>query len=197
MAIDLMGFGASDRPRISYDLDTQYRYLLGYMDAISVERAVLIGTSMGASLALWTAAHASTRVEALILFAPSAYPGSLRYAGMRGYLQRPSIGNRIARTAVRFPWFDWVFPYSLARQALDVTSSYSPGFAKSLEQVATPTLMFWAVDDGTVPYRYAARYADVLPSVEIVDLPPGVRHGGPQYQPEELAARICRFLDTR
>ena len=51
-------------------------------------------------------------------------------------------------------WVAWVGAESRAKRSMSPART-ARGLAKSLEQAATPTLMFWAVDDGAIPYRYA------------------------------------------
>ena len=50
-------------------------------------------------------------------------------------------------------WVAWVGAESRAKRSMSPART-ARGLAKSLEQAATPRLMFWAVDHGTIPYRY-------------------------------------------
>ena len=49
VALDLIGFGGSSRPPLQYDLETQRKYLIAFMNVLNIEHAVLIGHSMGGS----------------------------------------------------------------------------------------------------------------------------------------------------
>jgi pimeloyl-ACP methyl ester carboxylesterase len=71
LAPDLPGFGDTEKPVRAYDPAYYARWLLAFLDAIGVERAVLIGNSMGGRVAIETAFLAPERVERLVLFAPS------------------------------------------------------------------------------------------------------------------------------
>ena len=64
---DLRGHGLSDAPANGYDHATMTRDILGVMDALEIERAVLTGGSMGAALATRIAAEHPDRVEKLVL----------------------------------------------------------------------------------------------------------------------------------
>jgi pimeloyl-ACP methyl ester carboxylesterase len=65
--LDLIGHGFSDRPRISYTPEVYIQFLKDFMDGVGVEKATLIGNSMGGGLA-WAAAIAfPERVHQLIL----------------------------------------------------------------------------------------------------------------------------------
>ena len=54
---DLRGHGLSDAPADGYDHTTMADDILGVMDALGIERAVLMGGSMGAALATRIAAE--------------------------------------------------------------------------------------------------------------------------------------------
>ena len=70
VAIDLKGFGYSERPHDGdYSLSAQARLMLGAMDRLGIERAALVGHSMGGAVVMRMAAAAPERVEKLILAA--------------------------------------------------------------------------------------------------------------------------------
>jgi pimeloyl-ACP methyl ester carboxylesterase len=71
LAPDLPGFGDSGKPVRDYDPAFYARWLGAFLDAVGVERAVLIGNSMGGRIAIEMGLSAPERVERLVLFAPS------------------------------------------------------------------------------------------------------------------------------
>jgi pimeloyl-ACP methyl ester carboxylesterase len=71
LAPDLPGFGDSGKPVRAYDPAFYARWLRSFLDTVGVERAVLVGNSMGGRIALELALQAPERVERLVLFAPS------------------------------------------------------------------------------------------------------------------------------
>lgn len=66
-ALDTIGYGYSDRPRIEYTPETYIHFLRDFMDGLEIERATLIGNSMGGGIAWAMAALFPKRVEKLIL----------------------------------------------------------------------------------------------------------------------------------
>ncbi len=66
-ALDLIGHGFSDRPKISYTPEAYIHFLKDFMDGVGIERAILIGNSMGGGLAWAIAGLFPERVEKLIL----------------------------------------------------------------------------------------------------------------------------------
>jgi pimeloyl-ACP methyl ester carboxylesterase len=66
-ALDLMGHGFSDRPKIPYTSETYTHFLRDFMDRVGIERATLIGNSMGGGIAWAMAVLFPERVDRLIL----------------------------------------------------------------------------------------------------------------------------------
>jgi len=125
IALDLVGFGGSDKPHISYDLDTQSRYLVQFLENIGVEKVVLVGISMGASLTAWTAAKVPEKVAGLIMIAPSGYPGTLYKEWPHSTFFKPGIVNRVLCVIACSKWYRKIFPSNLGVQTLTVTASYN------------------------------------------------------------------------
>ncbi|GJG87235.1 hypothetical protein tb265_24160 [Gemmatimonadetes bacterium T265] len=71
-APDLRGHGWSAKPldRAAYAPDALATWTLGLVDALALDRVVLVGHSLGGAIALHTARLAPDRVAALVLLAP-------------------------------------------------------------------------------------------------------------------------------
>src|SRR3954463_1867347 len=71
-AIDLPGFGSSSKPlRAPYDAAWFSRAVCRFMDAMEIERAHLVGNSLGGRVALEVGLRAPDRVQSLSLLCPS------------------------------------------------------------------------------------------------------------------------------
>ena len=66
-ALDLIGHGFSDRPRIDYTPETYIHFLKDFMEGVGLKRASLIGNSMGGGIAWAMAILFPERVHRLIL----------------------------------------------------------------------------------------------------------------------------------
>lgn len=87
-APDLLGCGVSDKPAIDYSLSAQATYLQHFMDAVGVERAIIVGHSLGGALALHLYMRYPERVARLALIASGGMgrelPLSLRLCTLAG-----------------------------------------------------------------------------------------------------------------
>ncbi|NWG02866.1 MAG: alpha/beta hydrolase [Syntrophaceae bacterium] len=66
-ALDVIGHGFSDRPKIAYTPEIYIHFLRDFMNAIGIKKATLIGNSMGGGMAWATAIFFPERVDRLIL----------------------------------------------------------------------------------------------------------------------------------
>jgi len=66
-ALDLIGHGFSDRPKMDYKPETYIQFLKDFMDRLRIEKANLIGNSMGGGIAWAMAIFFPERVNRLIL----------------------------------------------------------------------------------------------------------------------------------
>jgi len=66
-APDLPGHGESAKPDVAYDLELGIRFVVGFLDALGLERGVLVGNSMGGLLALATALRQPDKLLGLVL----------------------------------------------------------------------------------------------------------------------------------
>ncbi|HEU5092384.1 MAG TPA: alpha/beta fold hydrolase, partial [Nitrospira sp.] len=67
LTLDLPGSGLSDKPDIDYLPDQMLNFCIGFMDALQIPQATLVGNSMGAGLAIGMTLTHPTRVGKLVL----------------------------------------------------------------------------------------------------------------------------------
>jgi pimeloyl-ACP methyl ester carboxylesterase len=79
-ALDQIGFGQSDKPLANYHTGMLAEFLVDFLKAANVGRASLVGNSMGASVALYTAVHFPQAIDKIVL----ADGGGYRQAGGAG-----------------------------------------------------------------------------------------------------------------
>ena len=67
LTLDLPGAGLSDKPEIDYRPDQMLDFFVGFMEAVKIPQATLVGNSMGAGLAIGMALTHPARVAKLVL----------------------------------------------------------------------------------------------------------------------------------
>lgn len=68
-AIDMLGHGYTGKPDVPYEIPRYVEHLLAYLDAQGIERAHLVGESLGGWVAAWLASEHPERVRSLQLVA--------------------------------------------------------------------------------------------------------------------------------
>jgi pimeloyl-ACP methyl ester carboxylesterase len=126
-AIDLPGFGASSKPaRAPYDAAYFARAVIGYMDATGLERAHLVGNSMGGRIALEVALDEPDRVSTVTLLSPALAFRKRRSLVPLVKLVRPELAAiphpiRAAQVRAQF-WSLFARPERLDPAAADIAA---------------------------------------------------------------------------
>jgi pimeloyl-ACP methyl ester carboxylesterase len=73
--IDLFGWGFSERlNETEYSFERYAKQITGFMDALNIQKASLIGQSMGGGISVYVAANNPERINRLILVDPAVLP---------------------------------------------------------------------------------------------------------------------------
>jgi pimeloyl-ACP methyl ester carboxylesterase len=215
-AIDLPGFGSSSKPLGSYDPGFFARHVLRLMDAMAIDRADLVGNSMGGRVALEVGLQAPGRVRTLSLLAPSmarvlrpelgALPAVFRARQVRDGFWRmiarpdridPALGDIAADEFLRThrsPAARVAF-YAAARQIYLEAPDGAHGFWTRLGQLRPPALFVWGEEDPIVPAGFSRHVATVLPEATQAILPE-CGHVPQIELPEETHGLVREFVSS-
>lgn len=126
IAVDLPGFGRSGTPRARYTFGFLAGGIRSFLDAMEIERCVLVGNSLGGMAALWLAAAWPERVEGLVLVSPAlplpagARPDAATIARM-SVASLPGVGEALYSAFMRFRSAEWQVADGLRRNVADTT----------------------------------------------------------------------------
>jgi pimeloyl-ACP methyl ester carboxylesterase len=73
IALDQIGFGQSDKPLANYHVGMLSEFLVEFLKAVGITKASLVGNSMGAEVAAYTAVHYPSVVDRLVLADGAGY----------------------------------------------------------------------------------------------------------------------------
>lgn len=223
--LDLPGFGLTGPPAEGLLTMARNRAaVLGLMDALGVERAILGGNSFGARLAWTIAAEAPGRVGGLVLVAssglaeePAEVPAGFVVAGWPGV--RDVLRNTLPRFLLRMSLesvygdparlteaeVDRFFDITVREGNRDVLFGRYGGIEEEagfgpaeavLAGIAAPTLLIWGSEDRLVPPSAAGRFAAVMPDAEAVVLR-GLGHVPHSEDPEATLAVVRAWVARR
>lgn len=193
---DMIGFGKSDKPYIKYSLNTQSYYLSLLLKKLNIKKCHLIGSSMGASTAVYFSANYPQSVKKLILMAPSGYSGSMTHKFPGNLFYKPGILNKIGQYITSNIVFRFLFPNSLGYQAFSVTSSYDSSYVLALKKIDKSVLLFWSRGDNRSLFEYSKKYLALLKQSKLIIKPDIAGHNIHSFEVKKLADEIMNFLNN-
>ena len=101
LAFDWPGYGGSDKPNHRYDLAYYARFLSHLMDSLGIQRAALVGTSMGGGAALSFALCSPERVEKLVLVASYGLGKDIPHGRLGYFLVHAPLATDLLYTLLR------------------------------------------------------------------------------------------------
>jgi pimeloyl-ACP methyl ester carboxylesterase len=204
-AVDLPGHGKSQESGGQQTIAGYACLVLDWLDSIKLNRAVLVGHSMGSAIALTLALHHPGRVLGVgllgggvrlrihpDLLAASGSPTSFHKA-VEGLVSSsfspktsPQLVELVRRRMVEIRQ-SVLYGDLLACNAFDVSAQ--------ITGVRQPALVLCGIDDQMTPLRYAQYLADAIPIARL-QLVPAAGHMLMLEQPQAVAEAISAWLKT-
>jgi abhydrolase domain-containing protein 6 len=181
-ALDLLGYGGSDKPKdAGYSIALETEVVRGFLDSLHLARADLVGVSMGGWIALKLAAEQPERVRKLVLIDSAGFnfPTKLTADSFTPH-NIAEIQKLIDLQTDRAPHI----PAFVARDFLRVNREHAwllrTQFTSMLSgrdlmdgrvsAVTMPTLLLWGTRDQLTPYSLGVRMQHELPNATLVPL---------------------------
>ncbi|MGH2973599.1 MAG: alpha/beta fold hydrolase [Solirubrobacterales bacterium] len=190
IALDLPGFGASPMPSWPIEMHAYGRLLLDFCEKIGVERATVVGNSMGGLVAGEAVLTAPERFDRLVLVSAAGFIntwlphqrgvatsrawdafGRPFGAAARFFVTHPRARYLMFRFAIRHPgrlrkellWEQMAsgVPCPGFGPALEAVLEYDA--RDRLEEIQIPTMIVWGMDDWVIPSVAALSYHRRMP----------------------------------
>lgn len=217
-ALDMKGFGWSDKPRESIYAPRQLMEEVNeWMDAVGLEKVVFVGNSLGGAIAWNMALEHPDKVNKLVLIDAAGFmhemPFPVRLAGLPGaatiaelFFGRWTIRNileevyynpsRITEIQVdayydRMRTENALYAVTALGQSLDEIAAEE--YSRRIPEVQLKTLIIWGREDSWIPVEDAWKFEKALPNATLKIIP-GCGHIPQEERPEETAQLILEFL---
>lgn len=219
VAIDLVGFGFSGKPRDwDYTVEAQAGVVVGLLDELGVARASLVGSSYGGAVAAVCALDHAERVGKLVLVCAVSNDEVKRQTLLR-LASAPLMGDVLSPLVLDSPrLMRWRMRkvYSARNGHLvrkgRMTPQHRPLRAAATQRavlqtlrrwradrvereahgVGQPTLLVWGEDDRDVPLKNGERLHALLPHSRLVVFR-DCGHMPQEERPEEFAGLVAGF----
>lgn len=188
-APDIRGFGLS-RSSAAFDLNGAADELIEWMDRIGVERAHVVGHSMGAYIAIDLAARFPAAIDrlALVCAAVRITAPDQQRARIPAH-QSPVRLFNILPLLMTDLWRSKPGDVLAAMRVMVETN-----VEEWLRKIRAPSLVIWGEEDSMVPIEQGYRLASHLPGKELVVMK-GAGHHPMWEQPELFNAELMQFLN--
>jgi pimeloyl-ACP methyl ester carboxylesterase len=221
-ALDLLGFGGSDKEIEDLSLEYAASFLTQFMDAVGLERASLAGNSLGGLVCAQTAVRSPERVAKLILVDSAGFGSELSaflrlwsvpvlgdlvfrlyqraFASLRRWILRDSSSIddewlAEAATVLRTPGVR-ENALRIARMGVSLRGQRREMFAdlhRELAGMEVPTLIIWGRRDPVVPVAHANAARELIPRAQ-VRIMEGCGHMPQLERPDEFNRLVLDFL---
>lgn len=191
IVMDSRGHGRSTRDDRPYSYSELANDVLGVMDHLNIDRAAIVGWSIGANIGLHLAVHHPGRISKVFCFAPEGHPGPRQeHRGnplFRAYLARAANEYALLSTTT------YTFRTLKGEMArLRTTAREFTG--DELRQIRAPV---WIVDgtyDDVADRVRLVLTAGQIPGATLV-VQPSVGHFSFLQQPQQFNRDLLEFLD--
>ncbi|MEE4660477.1 MAG: alpha/beta hydrolase [Halieaceae bacterium] len=170
VVLDIVGFGFSDKPENeTYTLDFFVQCVSQSLDAIGIDRCVVVGNSLGGAIAIGLALAEPRRVEKLVLMAPGGLSPMPEYQQMPGMQKMFAVygsGEPVTPAVMKE-----LFAFGLMHDPVHATdelvaermqimglmngqvmsSMQIPELTERLPELQCPVLGFWGLNERMMP----------------------------------------------
>lgn len=171
IALDLPGFGISDKPKIDYSINFYVSFLEKFIKRIKLSHFFIIGSSLGGHIAVEFTLRNRKIVDKLILISPAGslpktFKGTkelkmyVRIVDAKSSRDVSKILTSIDNSMVNRSYADAIYKrLSLpgAKEAFISAlkgSAMAPRYNNKLEKIDTDMLIIWGKEDRMIPLRF-------------------------------------------
>ena len=207
---DQIGFGKSDKPLVNYRIRTYVDFLDQFCKQLKIERATLVGSSMGGWIAAIFTAAFPDRVDKLVLVDAAGYmpPKDLDTRIFFGLNPTTREGMKILVSKV---FYNKIFQTDAAiDQAIAARLAAGDGYTINsitesiirgedflddiVKTIKRPTLLIWGRQDGLVPLTEGERFNKDIAGSKIIVIDQ-CGHAPNVEKPAEFNAALLKFLN--
>ncbi|MCS7206040.1 MAG: alpha/beta hydrolase [Leptospiraceae bacterium] len=219
VAIDLLGFGFSDKPNITYDRKLYVDQIHSLLEFYHFDKVILVGNSMGGEISLRYTLNHPEKVSKLVLICSAGLiegfdaPKIIKYP-MVVLLRSTNFLFR-NRYSIKFFLSDAFYDKTkVDKRKIDLytlplrtkngyeahiglfLSSYQPISLDSLQKIQIPVLIIWGEHDRWIPLEHAYLFYQNLPRAQLVILPE-VGHLPQEEDPGVVIFYLKEFINSK
>ncbi len=175
IAMDLLGFGLSSKPKIRYSIGMFVKFIYEFLKRLKIEKTSIIGSSLGGQIAVEFAIRYPTILNKLILISPAGTtPYSFKYtnelllyinifdAKDKEELRNKLIGlGKVSEDYLNF-MYDYIRMENTKEAFLSALkhSANAPRLYTRINNIRAPIMIIWGKEDKIIPVKYSKSFIE-------------------------------------
>lgn len=213
-AFDFAGFGKSSKDAsFNYGLDAQADSIAEALSKVGVDKAMIVGSSMGGAIALWMAKKWPERFDHVVGLGPatdsSRVPGIAQHLAATAPLFRHTINKRTIKMILGYVVANkslitdavvdrYLEPFRDRGESLRAFMAATAALSdrrlpRALAGLSARTLIIWGANDALVSRKSMSKLERLIPTAIFVEHPTGGHHIM-EDEPVWLARQLELFL---
>ncbi len=171
IAVDMPGFGQSDKPKMSYTIKFYREFVVQFLHSLKISKISIVGSSLGGHVAAEVAINHPDIVEKLVLVSPpGALPSSFKgTSALKRYIKVIharnvqqvkqalfAVDNKPVDDAYAQIVFEKISMPGAKEAFLSALkgSAQAPRLNSRLNKIHAPTLLLWGKEDAMIPVKF-------------------------------------------
>lgn len=219
-AIDFKGTGFSEKPKCIYSIKVFTNQILGLMNYYRIDKAVLVGNSLGGEIALDFAFNYPEKVSKLILIDSVGYQKNKGIIKLLVKMSRLKIVYKFLNACISRDFSKKIIQWAIFNDSI-IDKNMIEGYHKPMKtrgaisafielvknlsytefdynkvkNIRIPTLIIWGREDKWIPVSDAYRFHRDIKNSKLVILE-NCGHGPQEEKPEEVAKLVKDFISS-
>ena len=210
IALDLIGYGFSDKPSVDYTPAFFSQFIFDFLNTLGITKTSMIGSSLGGQIVTECAITQSKIIEKIVLVSPSgimkqstptfdAYTLAALYptqdgtktafqmmAGEHKEIDSDTVDGFIQRMTL--PNAKMAFMSTI----LGIRNAGS--LSERLGKISVPTLIVWGKQDTLIPITYSKDFVSSIKNCQFVEMESS-GHTPYVEEPKKFSEIVFKFLD--
>ena len=179
VAVDLPGFGQSDKPKMSYTIEFYQKFVVQFLKKLKIHKISIVGSSLGGHIAAELAINHPNLVNKLTLISPAgALPSSFKgTVALKKYVKvadaksvhrvKQALSEIVYNKPVDLTYAQMVFQKISMPGAKHAFLSALRGSTQArrlnrrLNRIRAPTLLLWGKEDVIIPVRFVKPFVNM------------------------------------
>lgn len=210
IAVDLIGYGFSDKPSVDYTPAFFSQFIFDFLNTLGITKTSMIGSSLGGQIAAECAITQSRVIEKIVLVSPSgimkqstptfdAYTLAALYPTQEGTktafqmmsgehkeIDSDTVDEFIQRMTLPNAKMAFMSTILGIRNAISLS--------ERLGEISVPTLIVWGKQDTLIPIAYSKDFVSSIKNCQFVEMESS-GHTPHVEEPKKFSEIVLRFLN--